>query len=362
MKVSPLFHARALSCVALAAMAALSSVPTAAQAQAAQAKPWYLMPQAGFLVADDDWAAKNTGGGLGLKLGTSVTPNWDVQLGANFARAKKDANTYKQTLLGADALYLLTDSGVRPFVLGGLGAERDDLNTSLVSAQKTSPYVNAGLGLQYMVTDRFGLQGDIRRVVGLLGNKGTTNFGTDRSYNTYFNLGMVWLLGDVAPPAPPPKPVAAYVPPPAPAPVPVAPPPPPPAPPPPPPPAPVMQKFTIGATELFAFDSAQLRLPQPKLDEIAGVLNANPQISSVIVSGHTDRLGSAAYNQPLSQRRADAVKRYLETKGVAANRLQATGRASTQPVVQCAEKNRAALIKCLEPNRRVEIEPVTYTK
>ncbi len=362
----------------LSALALALAAPLAAHAAedlgALVEKPWYIMPQVGMVAADNDWQnGINNGPALGLKFGKSLSPNWDIQFGVNAARAKKDATTYKQTTLGVDALYLIGGNAVKPFFLAGLGGERDERDLP-GSITKTSPYLNYGAGLQYMVSDRFGLQGDIRRVVGFYGNTGPNNFGTGastRNYNTYFNLGLMWLLGDVARPAPP-KPVAAVVPPPPPAPVappppppppPVAPPPPPrPAPPPPPPPAPVMQKFTIGATELFAFDSANLRLPQPRLDEIAGVLNANPQIGNVVVSGHTDRLGSAAYNQPLSQRRADAVKRYLESKGVSASRLQAVGRASTQPVVQCSDANRAALIKCLEPNRRVEIEPVTYTK
>jgi OOP family OmpA-OmpF porin len=103
-------------------------------------------------------------------------------------------------------------------------------------------------------------------------------------------------------------------------------------------------------------------MPQPKLDEIASTLNANPQIGAITVTGHTDRLGSDQYNQRLSQRRADAVKKYLVSKGVATNRVNAVGKGEKEPVVQCNEKARPALIKCLEPNRRVVVEAITVEK
>ncbi len=140
------------------------------------------------------------------------------------------------------------------------------------------------------------------------------------------------------------------------------------APPPPPRPAPApptpqrLERITLSATELFEFDQAALRAPQPKLDEIARAMNENPSIGNVTVTGYTDRLGTDAYNLKLSQRRADAVKRYLVGKGVAASRLTARGKGEASPVVQCSQKDRPALIKCLEPNRRVEVEQITVEK
>jgi outer membrane protein OmpA-like peptidoglycan-associated protein len=123
-----------------------------------------------------------------------------------------------------------------------------------------------------------------------------------------------------------------------------------------------LEKMTLSATELFEFDRATLRSPQPRLDEIARALNENPQIGNVRITGYTDRLGTDAYNQKLSQRRADAVKSYLVGKGVAANRLNAVGKGEGDPVVHCNQKDQPALIKCLEPNRRVEVEQITVEK
>ena len=120
-------------------------------------------------------------------------------------------------------------------------------------------------------------------------------------------------------------------------------------------PEPRLERYTLSAKELFEFDKSTLRMPQPKLDEIADVLRKHPQIGDVDITGHTDRLGSEAYNLELSKRRAEAVKGYLVDKGVESRRLRAVARGESSPVVRCDDKDKAALIKCLEPNRRVEV-------
>ena len=118
----------------------------------------------------------------------------------------------------------------------------------------------------------------------------------------------------------------------------------------------------MSATELFEFDSAKLRGDQPKLDDIARVLGENTSVSGITITGHADRIGSKPYNQKLSERRAAAVKDYLVGKGIAADRLTTQGKGEDEPVVQCNDKKRSDLIKCLEPNRRVEVEQLTIER
>jgi len=72
--------------------------------------------------------------------------------------------------------------------------------------------------------------------------------------------------------------------------------------------------------------------------------------------GHADRLGSETYNQKLSERRADAVRDYLVAKGVPREKIETLGVGEKQPVVQCDQKALKALIECLQPNRRVEVQ------
>jgi OOP family OmpA-OmpF porin len=118
----------------------------------------------------------------------------------------------------------------------------------------------------------------------------------------------------------------------------------------------------LEASKLFAFDSARLVTPIAELDTFADALQSNPQIASVTITGHTDQMGAAAYNRGLSQRRADAVKAYLVSKGVAASRLTAQGMGSTKLVKECDLRNRAEAVACGAPNRRVEVEPITVPK
>ena len=156
-----------------------------------------------------------------------------------------------------------------------------------------------------------------------------------------------------------PKPVAAPVPAPAPAPAPAprATPAPAPAPA---PAAPGVQKITLASKALFDFDKAVLK-PEGKAaidSEIISKLSGVQRLELVLVTGHTDRIGSQQYNQRLSERRADAVRDYLVSKGVPRDKIETLGMGKTQPVpgVVCNQKSQKELIACLAPNRRVEVE------
>ena len=126
------------------------------------------------------------------------------------------------------------------------------------------------------------------------------------------------------------------------------------------PPAPSVQKITLASKALFDFDKAILKPEgQAVLDrEIVSRIKEVQKLELVLVTGHTDRLGSQQYNQKLSERRAAAVAAYLAGKGVAKDKIETLGMGKTQPVpgVVCEQKNRKALIACLQPHRRVEVE------
>ena len=107
--------------------------------------------------------------------------------------------------------------------------------------------------------------------------------------------------------------------------------------------------LTLPQDLLFATDSATLRPDlQADLRTIASNLVSFPR-SDVIVVGHTDNTGTAAYNQNLSERRAGSVAQVLRAQGVASNRIQTQGRGLTQPVASNATPAGRA------QNRRVEI-------
>jgi OOP family OmpA-OmpF porin len=130
----------------------------------------------------------------------------------------------------------------------------------------------------------------------------------------------------------------------------MAPPPPPPAPAPPPPP-PVKRKIILRGVN-FDFDKATIRPDAaPILEEAARALQDEPTID-VSVEGHTDAMGTDAYNDRLSERRADAVRDYLIELGVSAPRLMARGFGESQPVATNAtDEGRAQ-------NRRVELKVI----
>ena len=128
-------------------------------------------------------------------------------------------------------------------------------------------------------------------------------------------------------------------------------------------PAPAYEKISLSADVLFKFDKYREKdiLPggREKLDDVADKINSyvKDTLEGITLTGHTDRLGSDAYNQRLSERRAKTVKNYLVKKGVDAGKISNSGRGEREPVVQCkGNKATKKLIACLQPNRRVDVE------
>jgi len=119
---------------------------------------------------------------------------------------------------------------------------------------------------------------------------------------------------------------------------------------------------TLASDETFGFNKATLTAQaKAKLDkDVVAKLGSCGKVSLILVTGHTDRLGSSQYNQKLSEKRAEAVKAYLVGKGANASVMETMGAGKTQPaqgVPKCSDKlSRKKLIECLAPNRRVSIE------
>jgi OOP family OmpA-OmpF porin len=206
-----------------------------------------------------------------------------------------------------------------------------------------------GAGLQYDFTKSLGMRLEAERyhINDAVGNKGDIDM---------YSLGLVYHFG-VEKPAPAPRavepePVVAA---PVPVPVPVA--------------AvvvaPVHRKTVFAADSsvgsLFDFGKADVK-PSGKeaIDRFSTDLKG-ADYALITVVGHTDRIGSHAYNMKLSAQRADAVKAYIvESAGVPADKIEASGVDGADPVTKPDEckgkKVTKALIACLAPDRRVEVE------
>lgn len=223
--------------------------------------------------------------------------------------------------------------------------------------QKRDTNVKYGVGLQYAFTEALGMRAEVERyrINDAVGNKGDIDL---------VSLGLVYRFGAKKPAyvarATAPEPVAPAPPAAAPEPVPAA-------------RAaqpatlmPPKKKVTFLADSLFDFDKATVR-PAGKqtLDKFAADLRGTT-FDVVTVTGHTDRIGSRAYNMSLSARRAEAVKTYLvDPAGIPVAKITTRGAGESEPVTkpgECkGEKATKALIACLQPDRRVEVE-VSGTK
>jgi OOP family OmpA-OmpF porin len=119
------------------------------------------------------------------------------------------------------------------------------------------------------------------------------------------------------------------------------------------------QTITLRADSVFRFNSGDeagmLLGGKAQLDEVAAGLQRVKGIRHLNINGYTDRLGSKAYNQKLSLQRAQTVEGYLRKHGVTLP-MTAQGRGTVNPLATCTQTKRDELVKCLAPNRRVEIE------
>jgi len=351
--------------VKVAVAGALGLLAVTASAEEAYEGAWYALPGVSVMNADDDLDADSTDVGGFLRFGKEVSEHWDVQIGLTHNRADEDSSqftdgTYRQNLLGVDALYMFSRDKFRPFLLAGLGVAHNKVDYTAAAGHyggsQNSLMANVGLGFQYLFNDTFGVQADLRHVL----SRAETGFAGNRDLeyvgNNYLNIGAIFRFGApqkaVEPtPEPTPEPVAAL---PEIAPAPEA----APLPPMQGPSKPAFEKVTLQSEVLFGFDKDTLREEgKNRLNtEVVEKMKAHPEVELVLITGHTDRIGDTNYNQKLSERRAKAVKKYLMSQGIAENRLHTVGKGESEPVVGCEGIHGKKAIECLQPNRRVVVE------
>lgn len=115
-------------------------------------------------------------------------------------------------------------------------------------------------------------------------------------------------------------------------------------------PKPISETVSLSASALFDFDKDKIKeAAKPRLDEVANRVRSLGDVEAVTIVGHTDSVGSEAYNEQLSMRRANAVKNYLLDQGVDPSLVSTSGMGESQPVADnSTDAGRAQ-------NRRVEI-------
>jgi OmpA-OmpF porin, OOP family len=127
----------------------------------------------------------------------------------------------------------------------------------------------------------------------------------------------------------------------------------------PPPDTRTIESFALQSDALFAFDKSSLdsMLPAGKADLDKAIEQIKPHegVVDIAVVGHTDRIGSPAVNQRLSEARADTVRAYLIAHGLDETLIHARGVGSSEPISDCPDGAARAVIACLQPDRRVLI-------
>lgn len=331
----------------LALLGALALGTTVADA-ADETGKWYINPQIGYLWTDSDRGVDDDLY-YGFGIGKHLSPEWNLELNAvgGSYDAGSSGNDLDIKAFSFDALRVFKRaSSVSPFLSIGAGYIKDEPDAG---RDFGSPLAQAGAGLLIDVAENssgsflFQLRPEVKVRWDFIDERPNDHF-----VDYMAGIGFQFAWGSPRP-APAPAPAAAPSPP----------------PPPPPPPAPKdsdgdgvldpadqcpdtprgtavdsMGCPRKGSVTLkgvnFEFNSAKLTSEsRPLLDEVASDLTKHPRLK-VELEGHTDSVGADAYNLKLSQQRADAVRGYLISQGVAPSQLTAKGYGESKPLVSNA--------------------------
>jgi OmpA-OmpF porin, OOP family len=351
-------------CLALG-MTVVSSVP------AEEAGRWYVTPQVGGLITDDDRHVEDGDALFGLSVGKHLNEHWSTELNVN--GAKLDAfDPYAASL---DVLRVFRrDAALAPYLTFGAGAIRNEIDRARDS---TDFMAQAGAGLLWQLgenarrTSAFSVRPEIKAR--------WDDAGRDDFVDYIAALSFQFSFGPSAPLAQP-TPVKPQAIAPAPA-APLA---------PPPPAAPAdtdrdgvvdasdrcpgtpngvavdevgctqQGKVTLAGVRFENASATLMRDSTAALDRVAADLKKYPQLQ-IEVQGHTDSVGSPGYNLRLSQQRADAVRAYLIEQGVRAEQVAARGYGEAEPIGENATvagraQNRRVMMSVLKNPSSVEVK------
>ncbi|HST28414.1 MAG TPA: OmpA family protein [Rudaea sp.] len=308
-------------------------------ANAQDASNWYLAPRLGLVAPD---SARTTKSSLfaGIGAGVWVNPNLavDFEYGINNADFKntspRDGHQWESVQLDIAARWFFGEigSGWRPYLMGGVGAQRHKaysgflLHGGYASGGGWDPMVTGGVGMQYNMSDRLAFRGEIAARYDRDNNSLNTDLASSYGFNHksgftdgIVTVGLTYNFGGGSAPAAAPRHDEAAAPPPA--------------------AAPAREEATPPAAVSIDLRGVEFKFDHPRvgeklvpslkaptsesvqiLDEAVDTLKRYPNVH-VSVDGYTDSVGSDAYNQKLSERRANGVYGYLTEHGVDASRL-----------------------------------------
>ena len=312
---------------ALSALIAVAMLSGGASAAYAQDGSWYLAPRVGANFSDSN-RKTDTSLYTGLGFGWWVNPNFavDFEYAINDADFKnssfRSGHEWESVSVGVSGRWFFGDQGSawRPYVMGGVGAVRHAAYSASIQQSGWDPMATLGGGVQYNFNDRMALRGELAGRYDRDNNSLRGQYAGAGDYNHFVDgivsVGLTIGFGGSAPV----EPVEAAAP-----------------PPPPPEVAPEEPAATPVVIDLrgvnFKFDRPRSNesditpsLQEPTSDSIAildqavDVLSRNPNVR-VELNGHTDSVGSDAYNQKLSERRAQIVYDYLTSHGVSSSQI-----------------------------------------
>jgi OOP family OmpA-OmpF porin len=320
---------------------------------------WYVSPFASYTWADSD-RGTDDGNGWGLAVGKPINEWFNLELRASYTNLVSEGDAYSENLayttpdpvdpaiiagyrpqgdfevgdVAIDGLFFFNrESRFQPFLLAGLGGIHDDFECDRSRANARfgcrsgnawSFMAEAGAGFLVPVGDNASIRvdGRYRYDDNSDGLRRGSEFG-----DWVVTAGVYIPLGRRSPP-------------------------------------PTTRTFELSADTLFAFNRSELSpAGVSTMNNLARDLD-RVEYRSVRVAGHTDPIGSEAYNQDLSERRADSAAGQLVAEGVSSDRISSRGYGESQLKVteeDCAGAgSKAALIDCFQPNRRVEVTVEGY--